>query len=152
MIAYYVLDQIVGESQIVADQISRADVDIITERLINGDLGIELSDFVSLELGIKEKAVLRAMAQIMNEHNRGVSISDILDRISERNYRDDFTGEVISSLLEQDVLQCLTNLEKMDIVEKDTQREKCYLFTTELYRLFMQEEKKIRKFTLRRED
>ena len=54
----------------------------------------------------------------------------------------------MGSISEDDVVRNLGVLEKMDFIEKDTQKEKSYRFTTELYRLLMLNDRRIDKFKL----
>ena len=150
VIAYHILDKVIDKQHIMVKEISLADVDTVVEMLISGDLGSELIDLLDNNFGAKRKAIIRAMAGAAGEQNKSVSVAEISSELSRINYIDNDTGEALGYLSENDILENLNILEKMDFVAKDTQREKSYIFTTELYRMLMLSERKIHKLLLKK--
>lgn len=151
-IAFKLLEKIIDRDRIITPAIHLYDVDSVIEMLIEGDLGNDYFDLIDKNFGSRRKAITRAMARCMSGFNESVSIEKICIELEKMNYVDNESGESISSLTEKEVLDNLKVLEKMDFVKRDAQYEKSYQFAIELYRLFMLDDKEIKKFIVKRAD
>lgn len=150
VIAYHVLDKIIDNDKIIRNEIHSSDVEQVVDMLISGDLGSELIDLLDNNFGTRRKAIIRAMASVAKDYNTSVSLEKIANELSLINYVDNDTGETLGSLSDSEILENLLILEKMDFVKKDAQREKSFIFTTELYRILMLNDRKIHKFIIRK--
>ncbi len=146
VIAYNILDKIIDQEHIIRDEIHIADVNMIVELLIKGDLGSELIDLLDNNFGAKRKAIIRAMARVTKKPNDSVNEEMILVELNKQNYVDNDTGEVLGSITMEDLRKNLNVLEKMDFIIKDPHQENSYSFSTELYRLLMLQDRRIDKF------
>ena len=99
-----------------------------------------------LNLDIRQKSILRAMALAMPDRNEPVSVARIesnIDTVRQAGYMDTKGVEWIN-MNEDEIAEQLNFLEEMGFVEK-IKGSKLYQFAAELYRIFIQKEKVVRK-------
>lgn len=137
IIAYHVLFDIINEEEIYRESVHISDIHDMVEELVNGSFGSELVDLLDVNFSPQGRAVIHAMGSIARDKNISVSARQISEELSNLGYIDDKTGEAITSLGEQEILNKLDELEKIGFLEKDRFKGDSYFFATEIYRIRM---------------
>ena len=149
---YIVINNILEDDLTVRENINRCDISNAVQRLIDGEIGTDKYDLVDANLNAVRSAIVRAMAGIMPDFNKEVSIDEIgtaLKLMQIEEYTDPRTGEVIPTMNDKTLKQHLFFLEKMQFVVANASKTK-YAFAAELYRLFFRKEKRLHVFEEKR--
>ncbi len=153
LLGYLVINNIMSHDLTIRKEVNRSDIMTAIQMLINGEIGTDKYDLVDASLNTPRKAIVHAMASIMPDYNKTVSVDEVviaLEALRKEGYINSRNGESIPAMDEAAVKGHLDFLEKMQFVDSNAARTK-YLFTAELYRLFFRKDKKLHMFEERSE-
>ena len=148
LLGYLVINNILANDLTIRKEVNRADIVTAVQMLINGEIGTDKYDLVDASLNSSRVAIVHAMASIMPDYNKELSLDEIctsLQMLKMEGYTNPRNGEKIDSIDEKDVQRDIDFLEKMQFVDSNASRTK-YQFTAELYRLFFREDKRLHLF------
>jgi len=148
LLGYLVINNIFAKDLTIRKEVNRWDILHSVQMLINGEIGTDKYDLVDACLNTPRTAIVHAMAGIMPDHNKEVSIDEIFTAVrmmKMEGYINPRTGEKIPDLTEEGIKSHLEFLDKMQFVEPNSTKTK-YQFTAELYRLFFRTDKKLHMF------
>ena len=148
LLGYLVINNILANDLTIRKEVNRADIVTAVQMLINGEIGTDKYDLVDASLNSSRVAIVHAMASIMPDYNKELSLDEIctsLQMLKMEGYTNPRNGEKIDSIDEKDVQRDIDFLEKMQFVDANASRTK-YQFTAELYRLFFREDKRLHLF------
>lgn len=152
LLGYIVINNILENDLTIRADINRCDISNAVQMLINGEIGTDKYDLVDASLNTARSAIVHAMASVMPDFNKDVSVDEIstaLKLMQMEGYKDSRNGEPVPSMNEKAIKQHLMFLERMQLVIANTSKTK-YSFAAELYRLFFRKEKKLHVFEERR--
>ena len=152
LLGYIVINNILENDLTIRADINRCDISDAVQILINGEIGTDKYDLVDASLNVARSSIVHAMASVMPDFNKEVSVDEIstaLKLMQMEGYKDSRNGEPVPSLNEKAIKQHLMFLERMQLVIANTSKTK-YSFAAELYRLFFRKEKKLHVFEERR--
>ena len=153
LLGYLVINNIMSHDLTIRKEVNRSDIMTAIQMLINGEIGTDKYDLVDASLNTPRTAIVHAMASIMPDYNKMVSVNEVviaLEALRKEGYINPRNGEPIPVMDEATVKGHLDFLEKMQFVDANAARTK-YLFTAELYRLFFRKDKKLHMFEERSE-
>lgn len=153
LLGYLVINNIMSHDLTIRKEVNRSDIMTAIQMLINGEIGTDKYDLVDASLNTPRTAIVHAMASIMPDYNKMVSVNEVviaLEALRKEGYINPRNGEPIPVMDEATVKEHLDFLEKMQFVDANAARTK-YLFTAELYRLFFRKDKKLHMFEERSE-
>ena len=153
LLGYLVINNIMSHDLTIRKEVNRSDIMTAIQMLINGEIGTDKYDLVDASLNTPRTAIVHAMACIMPDYNRTVSVDEVviaLEAMRKEGYINPRNGESIPKMDGVTVKRHLDFLEKMQFVDSNAARTK-YLFTAELYRLFFRKDKKLHMFEERSE-
>lgn len=153
LLGYLVINNIMSHDLTIRKEVNRADIMTAIQMLINGEIGTDKYDLVDASLNTPRTAIVHAMASIMPDYNKTVSVDEVfvaLEDMRKAGYINPRNGESIPPMDEVTVKEHLDFLEKMQFVDSNAAKTK-YLFTAELYRLFFRKDKKLHMFEERSE-
>ena len=145
---YLVINNILEYDLTIRSEVNRSDITTAVQMLINGEIGTDKYDLVDASLSTPRTAIVHAMASVMPDNNKEVSVDEIATALlfmKGEGYINPRNGESIPELNEMDIKKHLDFLEKMQLVDSNASKTK-YQFTAELYRLFFRDEKKLHVF------
>ena len=148
LLGYLVINNIFANDLTIRKEVNRWDILYSVQMLINGEIGTDKYDLVDACLNTPRTAIVHAIAGIMPDYNKEVSIDEIIIAVKlmkTEGYINPRNGEEIPNLNEESVKAHLEFLEKMQFVEPNETKTK-YQFTAELYRLFFRTDKKLHIF------
>lgn len=148
LLCYLIINNIMAVDLTIRRDVNRSDVTTAVQMLINGEIGTDKFDLVDASLDTKRVSIVHAMASIMPDHNKEVSVEEIIKALvllKEDGFINTRTGESVPDMTEQDIVENLIFLEKMQFVDSDESKTK-YAFTSELYRLFFRKDKRLHLF------
>ena len=148
LLGYLVINNILANDLTIRKEVNRADIVTAVQMLINGEIGTDKFDLVDASLSSPRAAIVHAMASIMPDYNKELSLDEIctsLQFLKMEGYTNPRNGETIDDINEKDVQRDIDFLEKMQFVDANASRTK-YQFTAELYRLFFREDKRLHIF------
>ncbi len=148
LLGYLVINNIFAKDLTIRKEVNRWDILHSVQMLINGEIGTDKYDLVDACLNTPRTAIVHAMAGIMPDHNKEVSVDEIFTAVKMmkmEGYINPRTGEKIPELTEESIKSHLEFLDKMQFVEPNSTKTK-YQFTAELYRLFFRTDKKLHMF------
>ncbi len=154
LIGYLIINNIFARDLTIRKEVNRSDVLTAIQMLINGEIGTDKYDLVDASLNTKNVAIVHAMAEIMPDHNKEVSIDEIYESVlflKNEGFTNPRNGEAITNIEKEDVAASLEFLEKMQFVDSNELKTK-YAFTSELYRLFFRKDKRLHLFEERVSD
>ena len=149
ILAKFIIDKIIEKDMILKDEIHLMDVDQIAEELIRGKLGAEFINLLDASLGVKRKAIIRAMAKATQRPYESVNADMVMSELEKLNYVDSTTGETVGIISMDELLEQLAMLEKLDFIVADAQTRNSYQFATEIYRLYYRGDYELDKFELK---
>lgn len=152
LLGYIVINNILENDLTIRADINRCDISNAVQMLINGEIGTDKYDLVDASLNTARSAIVHAMASVMPDFNKDVSVDEIstaLKLMQMEGYKDPRNGEPVPAMNEKVIKQHLMFLERMQLVIANTSKTK-YSFAAELYRLFFRKEKKLHVFEERR--
>ena len=148
LLGYLVINNIFANDLTIRKDVNRWDIMHSVQMLINGEIGTDKYDLVDACLNTSRTAIVHAMAAVMPDHNKEVSVDEIsiaVRMMKLDGYINPRNGEEIPELNEESIKAHLDFLEKMQFVEPNASKTK-YAFTAELYRLFFRTDKKLHMF------
>ena len=148
LLGYLIINNILPEEMTIRNEVNRFDVLTAVQMLINGEIGTDKYDLVDASLDTKRVAIIHAMASIMPDYNKAVSVEEICNAVKllkDEGFINSRTGETIPDMSEKDICDNLDLLEKMQFVVSNETKTK-YMYTAELYRLFFRRDKKLHTF------
>lgn len=148
LIGYLVVNNILAKDLTVRREVNRSDIATAVQMLINGEIGTDKYDLVDASLNTFRTALVHAMASIMPDYNKEVSVDEIataMKMLQMEGYKNPRNGEPVPSFDEKQLISNLEFLEKMQFIDANAARTK-YAFTAELYRLFFRNDKKLHLF------
>ena len=148
LIGYLIINNILALDLSIRKDVNRSDVMTAVQMLINGEIGTDKFDLVDASLDTKRVAIIHAMARIMPDRNREVSIDEVLDALrilADEGFVNSRTGENVPEMNEKELYDNLLFLEKMQFVDSNESNTK-FSFTSELYRLFFRKDKRLHMF------
>ena len=154
LIGYLIINNIFARDLTIRKEVNRSDVLTAIQMLINGEIGTDKYDLVDASLNTQNVAIVHAMAEIMPDYNKEVSVEEIHKSVlflKSEGFTNPRTGEAISDLQIEDIARSLEFLEKMQFVDSNELKTK-YSFTSELYRLFFRKDKRLHLFEERVSD
>lgn len=152
LLGYLVINNILANDLTIRSEVNRWDILQAVQMLINGEIGTDKYDLVDACLNTPRTAIIHAMASVMPDRNKEVSVDEIfiaVKMMKVEGYINPRNGEEIPELNVDLVKEHLDFLEKMQFVKSNASRTK-YEFTAELYRLFFRTDKKLHLFEERR--
>ena len=153
LLGYLVINNIMSHDLTIRKEVNRSDIMTAIQMLINGEIGNDKYDLVDSSLNTSRTAIVHAMAGLMPDYNKPLSVDEIfiaLESMRKEGYINPRNGELIPKMDETTVKGHLDFLEKMQFIDANAARTK-YLFTAELYRLFFRKDKKLHLFEERSE-
>ena len=154
LLGYLVINNIFANDLTIRREVNRWDIYHSVQMLINGEIGTDKYDLVDASLSTPRTAIVHAMAGIMPDYNKEVSIEEIhtaLKVMKMEGYINPRNGEELPELSEEALKNHLEFLKKMQFVESNASKTK-YVFTAELYRLFFRNNKKLHLFEEKEKD
>ncbi len=148
LIGYLIINNILALDLSIRKDVNRSDVMTAVQMLINGEIGTDKFDLVDASLDTKRVAIIHAMARIMPDRNKEVSIDEVLDALrilKDEGFVNSRTGESVPEMDEKELYDNLLFLEKMQFVDSNESNTK-FAFTSELYRLFFRKDKRLHMF------
>ena len=148
LLGYLVINNILENDMTIRQQVNRSDIVTAVQMLINGEIGTDKYDLVDASLNTPRTAIVHAMASIMPDYNKELSVDEIataLEMMKMEGYINPRNGENIPIMDEKEIKKQLDFLEKMNFVDSNASKTR-YLFTAELYRLFFRNDKKLHLF------
>ena len=145
LIGYLVVNNILAKDLTIRKEVNRSDIATAVQMLINGEIGTDKFDLVDASLNTMRASLVHAMASIMPDHNKEVSIDEIataMRMMQMEGYKNPRNGEPIPDFDEKVLVSNLEFLEKMQFLDANASRTK-YAFTADLYRLFFRTDKKL---------
>lgn len=149
ILAKFIIDKIIDKDMILKKEVHLMDVDQIAEELIRGKLGTEFINLLDASIGVKRKAIIRAMAKATKRPYESVNADMVMSELEKLNYVDSTTGETVGVISMDELLEQLMMLEKLDFIVADTQTRNSYQFATEIYRLYYRGDYELEKFELK---
>ena len=152
LLGYIVINNILENDLTIRAEITRCDISNAVQMLIDGEIGTDKYDLVDASLNTARSAIVHAMASVMPDFNKEVSVDEIstaLKLMQTEGYKDPRNGEPVPTMNEKTIKQHLMFLERMQLLIANTSKTK-YSFAAELYRLFFRKEKKLHVFEERR--
>ncbi len=148
LLGYLVINNILANDSTIRREVNRADIVTAVQMLINGEIGTDKYDLVDASLSSPRSAIVHAMASIMPDYNKELSVDEICAALSimkMSGYTNPRNGEPIGDIDEKSVQRDIDFLEKMQFVDANASRTK-FRFTSELYRLFFREDRRLHLF------
>ena len=148
LIGYLIINNILSNDLTIRKEVNRSDVATAVQMLINGEIGTDKYDLVDASLNTFRSSLVHAMASIMPDYNKEVSIDEIaaaMIMLQMEGYKNPRNGEPVPSFDEKQLVSNLEFLEKMQFLDANASRTK-YAFTADLYRLFFRNDKKLHLF------
>lgn len=148
LIGYLVVNNILAKDLTIRKEVNRSDIATAVQMLINGEIGTDKYDLVDASLNTFRSSLVHAMASIMPDYNKEVSIDEIataMRMLQMEGYKNPRNGESVPSFDEKQLVSNLDFLEKMQFLDANASRTK-YAFTADLYRLFFRNDKKLHLF------
>lgn len=148
LIGYLVVNNILAKDLTIRKEVNRSDIATAVQMLINGEIGTDKFDLVDASLNTLRASLVHAMASIMPDHNKEVSIDEIataMKMMQMEGYKNPRNGEPVPDFDEKLIVSNLEFLEKMQFLDANASRTK-YAFTADLYRLFFRTDKKLHLF------
>jgi Cdc6-like AAA superfamily ATPase len=144
IIAYNTLLGVIEKERVRKKEVLPADVALVVERLVIGELGSEKINLFESSFGDDRTQILAAMSRLMKDKKQSVSINDIMTEMERDPIKD-------GSVNQDNIVGYLKSLKEMDVVENDKLKQDAYTFSTELNRIICTRRSSIHKFVVVKE-